>query len=88
MDHENKLPGTARGWGFVRAAVALSFVLLFALPVAAQEVTIPPRADNTNFQYEPFRMIGNIYWVGHSQVGSFLIKTSEGLILMDSTSAE
>jgi metallo-beta-lactamase class B len=33
-------------------------------------------------------MIGNIYWVGHSQVGSFLIKTSKGAILMDTTSAE
>jgi metallo-beta-lactamase class B len=54
----------------------------------AQEVTIPPGADNFNEKKEPFRMIGNIYWVGHSQVGSFLIKTSQGNILMDTTSPE
>jgi len=44
--------------------------------------------DNTNFQIEPFRIIDNIWWVGHSQVGSFLITTSEGLILLDTTSTE
>ncbi|HWP85119.1 MAG TPA: subclass B3 metallo-beta-lactamase [Terriglobia bacterium] len=71
-----------------RCALLLAAGLLAGLPASAQEVTIPPRADNTNFKYEPFRMIGNIYWVGHSQVGAFLIKTSQGLILMDSTSAE
>jgi metallo-beta-lactamase class B len=69
------------------AGLALA-VMLLGWSAAAQEVTLPPRADNTNFKHEPFRMIGNIYWVGHSQVGSFLIKTSAGLILMDSTSSE
>jgi metallo-beta-lactamase class B len=70
------------------AGMTLGLVLLANSSAAAQEVTIPPRADNENVRHDPFRMIGNIYWVGHSQVGSFLIKTSEGLILMDSTSAE
>ena len=50
--------------------------------------TIPPRADNYNEKKEPFHMIGNIYWVGHTQVGAFLITTPEGLILMDTTSTE
>ena len=44
--------------------------------------------DNTNFQIEPFRIIDNIWWVGHSRVGSLLITTSEGLILLDTTSTE
>jgi metallo-beta-lactamase class B len=63
-------------------------VLTLAGSTYGQEVTIPPRADNFNEKKEPFRMIGNIYWVGHSQVGSFLIKTSDGLILMDTTSTD
>jgi metallo-beta-lactamase class B len=52
------------------------------------EVSIPDRPDNSNVPREPARLIGNIYWVGHSQVGAFLFKTSQGYILMDSTSTE
>lgn len=62
---------------------ALAFLSL-AVPTAGQ--TSPP--DNNNVKREPFRMIGNIHWVGHSQVGAFLITTSEGHILMDSTSTK
>jgi metallo-beta-lactamase class B len=61
---------------------------LLATYAAAQTLTIPPRADNRNEKKEPFRVIGNIYWVGHTQIGSFLIKTPQGDILMDTTSAE
>jgi metallo-beta-lactamase class B len=70
------------------AGLMLAGALLVGTGALAQEVTIPPRADNFNEKKEPFRMIGNIYWVGHSQVGSFLIKTSQGHILMDTTSSE
>ena len=52
------------------------------------QVTIPDRPDNTNVPRAPARLIGNIHWVGHSQVGAFLLKTSQGYILIDSTSAE
>jgi metallo-beta-lactamase class B len=51
-------------------------------------ITIPDRANNENHKKDPFRMIGNIWWVGHSQVGSFLIKTSAGYIMMDTTSTK
>ena len=66
------------------AALAAAVFLSVATPALAQ--TPPP--DNNNVKREPFRMIGNIYWVGHSQVGSFLITTPQGHILMDSTNAE
>jgi len=46
------------------------------------------RANNFNEKRSPFKMIGNIWWVGHSEVGSFLITTPEGHILIDSTSPE
>lgn len=32
---------------------------------------------------EPFRIVGNLYFVGNKDVGSYLIKTSEGPILID-----
>ena len=63
-------------------------MLLAGSGVMAQEIVMPPRANNDNQKQEPFRMIGNIYWIGHTEVGAFLIRTSEGLILMDSTSTE
>jgi metallo-beta-lactamase class B len=44
------------------------------------------RADNHNELVDPFRIIDNLWWVGHSQVGSFLITTTEGHILIDPTS--
>ena len=78
-------------WAGTACAVAAAILLSTAnVPAqnAPQGQTLPPRADNRNEKKEPFRMIGNIYWVGHSQVGSFLIKTSQGAILIDSTSTE
>ncbi len=44
------------------------------------------RPDNDNHRRDPVRLIDNIWWVGHSEVGSFLIVTPEGHILLDSTS--
>ena len=55
---------------------------------AAPQVTIPERPDNVNIPRAPAHLIGNIHWVGHSQVGAFLLKTSQGYILIDSTSTE
>ena len=57
-------------------------------PAAAPQVTIPERPDNVNVPRAPVHLIGNIHWVGHSQVGAFLLKTSQGYILIDSTSTE
>ncbi len=36
-----------------------------------------------NYQVEPFRMIGNTYYVGNQYVGCFLIDSGDGLILID-----
>jgi metallo-beta-lactamase class B len=44
--------------------------------------------DNDNVPRDPDQLIDNIWWVGHSKVGSFLITTSEGHFLMDATSTE
>ncbi len=44
--------------------------------------------DNNNEPRDPDHLIDNIWWVGHTKVGAFLITTPEGHILMDTTSAE
>src|SRR4051794_26252510 len=42
----------------------------------------------TDQQTEPFKVFDNIYYVGIETVGSYLITTNAGLILIDSTYAE
>lgn len=54
--------------------------LLFAALAAAQYA--PPDARWTQ-PAEPFHVAGGIYYVGAANVSSYLIKTSEGLILLD-----
>jgi len=47
------------------------------------------RANNADqTQRDPINLIDNVWWVGHSEVGAFLITTPEGHILMDPTSPE
>ena len=47
------------------------------------------RANNADqTKRDPINLIDNVWWVGHSEVGSFLITTPEGHILMDSTDPE
>lgn len=85
MKAQRKGIGSRHVW---LAGAWLAGILLLRSGLAAQEVAIPPGADNYDEKHEPFRMIGNIYWVGHTQIGSFLIRTSAGLILVDTTSTE
>jgi metallo-beta-lactamase class B len=44
----------------------------------------PPRTKEAQ-QVEPFKIFDNVYYVGLQSVGSFLITTSQGLILIDPT---
>ncbi len=54
---------------------ALTFVLLL------QQYT--PPTPEWNQPVEPFRIAGNLYYVGASGVSSFLVTTPDGLILID-----
>ncbi len=47
-----------------------------------------PTSRAWNKPVQPFRVIGNIYYVGASEVSSFLITTSQGDILLDGGFAE
>jgi metallo-beta-lactamase class B len=70
-----------------KIALILSLTLLLFLPATAN-----PQADPTsrswNQPVKPYRIIGNIWYVGASGVTSFLITTSNGHILLDGGLAE
>ena len=61
----------------VRAALALALVTLSALPLAAQT------NDEWTRPFAPFRIVGNIYWVGSYDLSTYLITTPAGNILIN-----
>jgi metallo-beta-lactamase class B len=61
-------------WFLHAAAAAVSLV-----PLCAQT-----GADAMNKPFAPYKVIGNVYFVGTDQLGSFLITTPEGNILINS----
>jgi glyoxylase-like metal-dependent hydrolase (beta-lactamase superfamily II) len=63
---------TKMPWGPMEAAVRMQWA---GLPLTEEKV-------------EPFKVFDNVYYVGVQVVGSYLITTSEGLILIDATYAE
>lgn len=63
-------------------ARGLLFLLLCAL-VPAARATLCPVQPEMNQPQAPFRIIGNIYYVGANDVTSYLIVTPKGAILLD-----
>lgn len=57
------------------------FIALYPMHVAAQ---IDEESRSWNEPVKPYRVIGNIYYVGAKEVSSFLIVSNKGLILLDS----
>jgi len=58
----------------------LVFLLLLVLPALAQN----SETDKVwNQPVEPFRIVGNVYYVGAAEVTSFLVTTPKGHILLD-----
>src|SRR5262245_40715384 len=53
---------------------------------AAERYT--PATESWNQPVPPFRIAGNVYYVGASEVSSYLFATEDGLILLDSGFAE
>lgn len=64
---------------FLRAATALA--LLFPLFLAQSSIAQPP---GWNDPFPPHKVMDNLYYVGTSQLGSFLITTPQGHILHSS----
>lgn len=50
---------------------------------AAENAAIKKESEPWNAPFPPFRLIGNIHYVGASGISSFLITTPEGHILLD-----
>jgi len=71
----------------VRSAATLSLALLACscLPPAR---ALSPESAAKNQPQAPFRIAGDIYYVGASDVTSYLITTPQGLILLDGGFAE
>jgi metallo-beta-lactamase class B len=61
---------------------ALSAALLLFLPAFAH-AQADPTSRASNQPVEPYRIAGNLYYVGASDVASYLITTPEGNILLD-----
>ena len=59
-------------------------ILLHLAPLAAQTAGLNPDQQKQNQPFPPFRVIGNIYYVGTTGIAAFVIKTPEGNILIDS----
>lgn len=60
--------------------------LSMCLPAMAQKVTEPtgpPTTPNWSWPYEPYRIVGNIYYVGTYDLACYLIVTPKGNILIN-----
>ena len=66
----------------VLALTALSLLQNLAL-AQPEPPRISPRNDLSVMAREPFQIFDNLYFVGIGEVGSYVIETSEGLILID-----
>lgn len=71
-----------RRGGFVRCAGFLAALIGFMMPLLASAQT-DPQSRSENQPVAPFHIVGDIYYVGASDVTSFLIVTSAGDILLD-----
>jgi len=63
----------------MRAVTTLALVFAAAAAIAQPD----PESRSWNQPVEPFRIIGNVFYVGASDVTSYLIVTTEGHILID-----
>src|SRR5205809_7349936 len=75
---------------FMKALKTIIFLLCLSVAWASGQTaggTQPRQEDPLHGQHalKPFRLIGNIYYVGLSENTSFLITTPQGNILLDPT---
>jgi metallo-beta-lactamase class B len=63
-----------------------TFTILLSLVLAGSSPAHPqadPTSRSMNQPVEPYRIVGNVYYVGASDITSYLITTPEGHILLD-----
>ena len=57
--------------------------IMTAFPLSAQKVTEPKANEEWTRPFDPFRIAGNLYYVGTYDLGCYLITTNEGNILIN-----
>lgn len=67
----------------MRQTAVFSLCALFALRVSTAQAQATEEWRSWNQPVEPFRIAENLYYVGASDIASYLITTSEGHILID-----
>src|SRR5918992_2019585 len=68
----------------MRRVYFASLAVLTVFTSSAVMAQADPTSRTWNQPVEPYRIIGNVYYVGASDITSFLIATPEGHILLDS----
>lgn len=66
----------------------LLIALLLALCLSPCRAGLSPESAAKNQPVTPFRIVGNLYYVGASDVASYLVVTPKGMILVDGGFAE
>lgn len=67
-------------------SLVFALVVLLALPHKVANAQFP--TNDWNHPFKPFQIIGNIYYVGTNNLACYIIKTSAGLILLDTAMQE
>jgi metallo-beta-lactamase class B len=77
-------PAKRKYWfGKVVVAAAFTALLTGVYSGCANLAGVPGNMQQSNRDFPPYRVIGNIYYVGSNDIAQFLITTSEGHILLD-----
>jgi metallo-beta-lactamase class B len=70
-------------------AIAIILCLFFSRQVIAQKLIPPPFVQKEwEMEYQPFRIVGNLYYVGTYDLACYLITTPNGHILINTGLAE
>lgn len=70
-------------------AVTITLCILFSCSALSQKLTPPPFVlKEWEMKYQPFRIVGNLYYVGTYDLACYLITTSKGHILINTGLAE
>src|SRR6187397_8491 len=68
---------------FSITALTLLFSLSCIIATAQQHIKPPVMQENWSQPYEPFRIAGNLYYVGTYDLACYLITTPQGNILIN-----
>ena len=68
---------------FFQRLLLLFIIAVVTLPVVAQQIKEPMTKKEWSAPYQPFRIVGNLYYVGTEDLACYLITTREGNILVN-----